>query len=226
MINSNYSAAANTRPNNVAHLSVNSTSSYFNDIGPLIGPSLKKLEPSFPAKEPRDVSCCNKEWRDKGEKELNRIHRAIKSRLKACNLDPTDGEGPASCVNIGEKVHGDFTRVNEKLACWTCVLERRYKRTILLGRADHWAIVCQSYKPDKSIDKKIVFDLWKPKFSGKTPEDGFYEEYPNRWENDGTGSLAGFPAGRLARYPQPPDPGEEVWEPGSWADIHLDVIGE
>ncbi|MGK0186059.1 MAG: hypothetical protein ACI9R3_001842, partial [Verrucomicrobiales bacterium] len=32
LINSNYSAAANTRPNNVAHLSVNSTSSYFNDI--------------------------------------------------------------------------------------------------------------------------------------------------------------------------------------------------
>lgn len=73
-----------------------------------------------------------------------------------------------------------------------------------------------------------MFDLWKPKFSGRSPDGagGFYDEYPRRYPNKGDEpSVPGLPAHRYDVYPEVDPTLNEPWEPGEWVEDHLDITG-
>ena len=168
------------------------------------------LSDSLPARKPGDTKCCTQDERDKGEKQLKDNYSKIKA-VADKNGVPTDGTGVGnySCYNLNAPTFSDLTVDTPK--CWTCVLEHRGKTTLILWTRDHWATVCQSYKEDGSVEKKITFDLWKDSNSKKSPEDGFYKGYTYPLE----GSLAGFGAD-CSRKPPNYTPGVNPPTPGSW----------
>jgi RHS repeat-associated protein len=163
-----------------------------------------------PARAPRNSQCCTQAERDKGEAQLKEIYSKIKAEADKNNV-PTNGtgKGNCSCYNLNSPTFGDLTRDTPK--CWTCVLEHRQRTVAVLWTADHWAVVCQSYKEDGSIDKKVTFDLWNDANSNKPPEDGFYKRYPDRID----GSQPGPPCDCNRKPPNYP-PGTAPSAPGAW----------